>query len=90
MRKSYKKLSNRYVESFQIFKKIGMNAYQLNLLKKYKRFYRIFHISLLKLYTRRPGVAPAESINVNGEEQYVVETVFDSRVKRGKEQFLIK
>jgi hypothetical protein len=27
VRKLYKKFSNRYVESFQIFKKIGMNAY---------------------------------------------------------------
>jgi hypothetical protein len=68
IRKLYKKFSDRYVESFQIFKKIKMNAYQLNLFKKYGRFYRIFHISLLKLYTRRSGVAPTEFINVNGEE----------------------
>jgi hypothetical protein len=45
-----------------------MNTYQLNLFKKYERFHRIFYISLFKLYTRRPGVAPAESINVDGEE----------------------
>jgi hypothetical protein len=78
------------VGSFQILKKIEMNAYQLNLLKKYKRFHRTFYISLLKPYTRRPDVAPTESIDVNGEEQYVVEAVLDSRVKRGKEQFLVK
>jgi hypothetical protein len=56
------------MESFQILKKIGMNIYQLNLFRKYKRFHRIFHISLFELYTRRPGVTPAESINVDGEE----------------------
>jgi hypothetical protein len=67
-----------------------MNAYQLNLFKKYRHFHRIFYISLLEFYTRRPDVAPAESINVDGEEQYVVKAVLDSRVKRGKEQFLIK
>jgi hypothetical protein len=90
IRKLYKKFLNRYVRFFQIFKKIGMNAYQLNLSKKYGRFYRIFHISLLELYTRRPDVAPAEFINVNGEDQYVVEAILDSREKKGKEQFLIK
>jgi hypothetical protein len=35
-------------------------------------------------------VAPSEPIDVNGEEQYVVEAILDFRVKRGKEQFLIK
>jgi hypothetical protein len=59
-----------------------MNVYQLNLFKKYRRLYRIFHISLLKSYTRRPGVTPAEPINVNGENQYVVEVILDSREKR--------
>jgi hypothetical protein len=67
-----------------------MNIYQLNLSKKYGRFHRTFHISLLKLYTRRLGVAPAEPINVDGEEQYVIKAIFDSRVKKGKKQFLIK
>jgi hypothetical protein len=67
-----------------------MNIYQLNLFKKYRRLYRIFYILLLKLYTRRPGVAPTEFINVDGEEQYIVETILDFRVKRGKEQFLFK
>jgi hypothetical protein len=68
MRKLYKKFLNRYVESFQILKKIGINAYQLNLFKKYRRLSRTFHILLFKLYTRRPGVASTEPINVNGEE----------------------
>jgi hypothetical protein len=67
-----------------------MNAYQLNLFKKYRRLHRIFHISLLKSYTRRPGVAPAEPINVDGEDQYVVEAILDFREKREKKQFLIK
>jgi hypothetical protein len=81
IRKLYKKFSNRYVGSFQILKKIGMNIYQLNLFRKYRRFYCIFHISLFKFYTRRPDVAPAEFIDVDSEEQYVVEAVFDSRIK---------
>jgi hypothetical protein len=67
-----------------------MNTYQLNLFKKYRRLHRTFHISLFELYTRRSGVASAEFINVNGEKQYIVKAIFDSRVKRGKEQFLIK
>jgi hypothetical protein len=78
------------MRSFQIFKKIGMNAYQLNLSKKYGRLYRIFYILLLELYTRRPDVTPTEFIDVNGEEQYIVKTIFDSGVKKGKKQFLIK
>jgi hypothetical protein len=90
MRKVYKKFLNRYVKIFQILKKIGINTYQLNLSKKYTRLYRIFHISLLKLYTRRPGVALTEFINVNGEDQYVVKAILDSREKREKKQFLIK
>jgi hypothetical protein len=68
VRKLCKKFFNRYIKSFQIFKKIKINTYQLNLFKKYRRLHRIFYISLLKLYTRRPGVASAESINVDGEK----------------------
>jgi hypothetical protein len=67
-----------------------MNAYQLNLFKKYGRFHRIFYISLFELYTRRPDMAPAEFINVNGENQYVVKIILDFREKRRKKQFLIK
>jgi hypothetical protein len=85
VRKLYKKFLNRYVGFFQVLKKIGINTYQLNLSKKYRRLYRIFYISLLELYTRRPGVAPAKSINVNGENQYVVKAILDSREKKGKE-----
>jgi hypothetical protein len=90
MRKLYKKFLNRYVGSFQILKKIRMNIYQLNLFKKYGRLHRTFYISLFELYTQRPGVASTESIDVNGENQYVVEIIFDSREKREEEQFLIK
>jgi hypothetical protein len=67
VRKLCKKFLNRYVKSFQILKKIEINVYQLNLFKKYRRLHRTFYISLFKLYTRRPDVAPAEPINVNGE-----------------------
>jgi hypothetical protein len=67
-----------------------MNVYQLNLSKKYKRFYRTFHILLFKSYTRRPGVAPATPINVDGEKQYIVKAILDSYIKKGKKQFLIK
>jgi hypothetical protein len=90
MRKLCKKLLNPYVGSFQIFKKIEINTYQLNLFKKYRRLHRIFYILLFELYTRRPGVTSTEFINVDGEDQYVVKTILDSREKRGKKQFLIE
>jgi 3-hydroxy-3-methylglutaryl CoA synthase len=85
VRKLYKKILNRYVGSFQIFKKIGMNTYQLNLFKKYGRLHRTFYISLFELYTRRLDVASTKSINVNGENQYVVKAILDFREKREKE-----
>jgi hypothetical protein len=45
-----------------------MNAYQLNLFKKYGRPHLIFYMSLFELYTPRSGGASAEFIDVDGEE----------------------
>jgi hypothetical protein len=53
VRKSCKKLTDRYIRPFKVFKFIGLNIYELEFFKIYKRLYRTFFVSLLKPYSRK-------------------------------------
>ncbi len=90
MRKSCKKLTDRYIRSFKITKAISLNVYQLKLPEQYGRLYKTFHISLLKLYRRRADEEPPEPISLNKDNKYQIESIRKERVLKGKIQFLIK
>jgi hypothetical protein len=49
-RRAYKKLDDRFISLFRVIEKVGRNAYKLNLLKRYGRFYRTFGVALLEPY----------------------------------------
>ena len=70
VRKSYKKLTDRYVGPFKIFKSISPNAYELELSKIYGRLYRTFLISLLESYSRKEGEKPSKSIDLDKENRF--------------------
>jgi hypothetical protein len=55
VRKSCKKLTDRYVEPFKEFKSVDPNVYELELPEVYRRLYRTFLVSLLEPYSRREG-----------------------------------
>ena len=90
MRKLYKKLTDRYIGSFKVTKAVGLNVYQLKLPEQYRRLYKIFYISLFKLYIRRAGEEPPGSISLNKNNKYPMESIQKERVLKSKTQFLIK
>jgi hypothetical protein len=55
VRKSCKKLIERYLGLFKVEQPVGKNAYRLILSESYNRMHNTFHVSLLEFYNRRPG-----------------------------------
>ena len=55
VRKSCKKLTDRYIGPFKVSKFVSLNVYELELSVIYGRFYRTFPVSLLEPYSRREG-----------------------------------
>jgi hypothetical protein len=87
-----KKLDHRYLGPFEIIDRVGQQAYHLRLPAKYSRLHPVFHISLLKEYTRRAGEEP-ERIQpdlVDNEEEWEVEEILDFRRKAKTDQFLVR
>ncbi len=84
VRKSYKKLTNRYIKPFKLTKAIGLNIYQLELPEQYRRLYKTFHISLLELYMRKAGEKPPKLISLNKNDRYQIENIRKKRVLKDK------
>ncbi|KAI2665817.1 Transposon Tf2-9 polyprotein [Labeo rohita] len=91
-----KKLSPRYVGPFKIIKQITPVSFRLALPAEY-RISPTFHVSLFK-----PAVGPEGGENldetaaqepppviIDGEEVYRVNTILDSRRRRGRLQYLV-
>ena len=89
MWRACKKLADHFLRSFKIEKVINSNVYKLELLKQYSRIYLTFHVFLLKLYKKWPGVETPELIMIENIEEYVVKCVLDTHVKQSKCQYLI-
>ncbi|KAI2645859.1 hypothetical protein H4Q32_025186 [Labeo rohita] len=91
-----KKLSPRYVGPFKIIKQITPVSYRLELPAEY-RISPTFHVSLFKPADDPAGVENLEGtasqgpapIVVDGEEVYRVNTILDSRRRRGQLQYLV-
>jgi hypothetical protein len=65
VRKSCKKLTDRYVGPFKVFKSVNPNAYELELPEIYKRLYRTFPVSLLESYSRKKGEKPPGPVDLD-------------------------
>ncbi|KAI2656914.1 Transposon Tf2-6 polyprotein [Labeo rohita] len=91
-----KKLSPRYVGPFKISRQITPVSFRLELPPEY-RISPTFHISLLKPAGRPGGAENLEGIVqqgptpliIDGEEVYRVNTILDSRRRRGRLQYLV-
>ncbi|KAL0195094.1 hypothetical protein M9458_008666, partial [Cirrhinus mrigala] len=91
-----KKLSPRYVGPFRISRQITPVSFRLELPPEY-RISPTFHMSLLKPAGRPEGVENLEGtapqgptpLIIDGEEVYRVNTILDSRRRRGRLQYLV-
>jgi Chromo (CHRromatin Organisation MOdifier) domain len=68
----------------------GKNAYELELPKSYSRIHLTFHVTLLEPYQRREGVELPELIKIDGEDEWEVERILDTRVICKKRLFLMR
>lgn len=90
-----KKLEDKRYGPFKIMAKVGKSAYHLQLPRTWKGLHPVFNEAVLSPYTppsyasqRRPLPPPPDI--VNGEEQYEIEDLMDSKMERGKLKYLVK
>jgi hypothetical protein len=84
-----KKLGRKWIGPYQIVKKLGDLNYQLKLPQSMK-IHDVFHVHLLKPH--HPSSwhqKPLPPVEVEGEEEYEMEEVLNSRIQRGKLEFLV-
>src|SRR5713226_5612635 len=84
-----KKLDYKKIGPFRILAKIGSNAYKLDL-PPAMRIHPVFHISLLEPHTNNPLQSqkqePPLPIETEGEPEYKLDEIVDSRLHYGKLQ----
>ena len=90
-----KKLSHRHLGPFTIERKVGNNAYCLHLPQSMKRLHPVFNVVKLTMapldpiVRQHPPLPPLPEI-VDGEEEWVVEEILDSKMTNRKLRYLIK
>jgi len=88
-----KKLDYKKIGPFKILSRIGESAYKLDLLPS-MRIHNTFHDSLLELYQDNKfssqRAQPPPPIIIEGEPEYELEKISDSRLHYGKLQYRAK
>ena len=89
------KLTHKRLGPFTIVRKVGNSTYQLHLPPSMSRLHPVFNIVKLTLAPedpiqgQQPQPPPLPKI-IDGEEEWVVEEILDSRVVNRKLRYLIK
>jgi len=90
-----KKLSHRRLGPFPVEQRVGTNAYRLTLPPSMKRLHPVFNVVKLTsaptdpIVGRRTHPPPPPEL-VDGEEEYMVERILDSRMHRRRLQYLVE
>ena len=86
-----KKLDWKFYGPYKVIEPVGKQAYKLNLPQTMK-IHNVFHVSLLEPCdgAHEGNVPPPPPINVEGEDEYEVEEILDSRSHYGKLQYFVK
>jgi hypothetical protein len=90
-----KKLSHRHLGPFTVERKVGNSAYRLRLPVSMKRFHPVFNV--IKLTPAPADPIPGRQVPpplfpeiVDGEEEWVVEEILDTKMMNRKLRYLIK
>ncbi|MBW0512486.1 hypothetical protein O181_052201 [Austropuccinia psidii MF-1] len=89
-----KKLSERWLGPFPIFKKVSTHAYHLKLPSQWKYIHPVFHISLLEPVKTSTipnrHQEPPPPIIIEEEDKWEVSQILDSKIKRRKLWYLVE
>ena len=88
-----RKLAERRSGPFKIVKKVGTHAYQLELPLNWKNVHPVFHVSKLYAYKEdpeNPNFNPPPPDIVEGEPEWEVETILDSKWTGNHLMYLVK
>ena len=87
-----KKLGPKRVGPYRILAKVGTHAYKLELPDSMK-IHPVFHVVLLTKYTENPiagrVVEPPPPEEIEGEDEYVVDKIIDSKYVRNRLKYLV-
>ena len=93
IRQPSRKLSHKRLGPYPVIEKLGELNYRLKLLPTVP-VHPVFHVSLLTKHNASeiPGRTPPEPppVTVEGDEEYEVERILDSRLHRRRLQYLVR
>jgi Chromo (CHRromatin Organisation MOdifier) domain len=89
-----KKLSEKRIGPFKIIEIVSKNAVRLLLPSYLKKLHPVFHVSLIEPFVPNTiegrTQEPPPPIEIDGELEYEVEDIVDKRIRRNKEEYLVK
>jgi hypothetical protein len=90
-----RKLSHKYLGPFPVVRKVGNNVYRLRLPLSMSRIHLVFNVVKLTPapddpITGRHTAPPPPPEIVDGEEEWVVEEILDSKMMNRKLRYLVK
>lgn len=88
------KLAHKRYGPYEIVKKISSHAFKLKLPKAWK-IHPVFHVSLLRPFVPDPilerhAAPPPEPDLIDGEPEYEIEKILNSRIRYRKMEYLVK
>lgn len=87
------KFSHRWLGPYKIVEKISTNAYKLLLPVKMKNVHPVFHVNLLRKFSKSEIKGQTEDelppIEIEGREEFEVEEVLNKRKLRKKTEYLV-
>ena len=90
-----KKLDHKWLGPYKINKVVSRNAYGLELPASFGRTHPVFSVVLLRPYEEDPiverhSLPPPPPIIRDGIQEYEVEKILDSRIFRGRLEYLVR
>lgn len=89
-RRPSKKLDYKYYDPYTIDKSVGKNAYRLLLSANMNSIHDVFHVSLLEPFREGREAAEPPPIELDGEDQWEIEEVLNSRIHHRKLQYYVR